>query len=73
MGVVWNFTRFSPPGSFSSDAAGMLETAISASGSVTVRAKVDLMPGSSQHGRKRLASEFSNWVNRARLEPPAAS
>ena len=51
-------------------AIGMLETAISPLGTVAVSWNVAFRPGSSQQGTKRRASEFSNWVNRARFAPP---
>jgi hypothetical protein len=46
---------------------GMLETAVSVDGTITVSAKVALRAGSSHEGTKRRASEFSNCVNSARL------
>ena len=70
MGVVAKRTRFSPPATSLEAAAGMLETAISAEGTVAVRVKVAFLLGSSQLGTKRRASEFSNWVNSAFLRPP---
>jgi hypothetical protein len=52
---------------------GMLETPIWPLGASTVRPNTDLIPGSSHMGARRRASEFSNWVKRARFLPSLSS
>ncbi len=68
-GVVAKRTRFRLPGRASVDATGMLPTAISSAGTVTVRSNVARSAGSSQLGTKRRASESSNIVKRDVASP----
>ena len=47
--------------------SGMFERMTLSFGPVTIRSKVALTAGSSQHGNARLASVDSNWVDAANL------
>ena len=62
-----------PPGGVTSSSTGMLETGIWPFGVSTASEKTAFTPGSSHMGAKRRASEFSNWVKRARFFVPSAS
>ncbi len=72
-GVAAKCTRLRPSSRSSVASTGMLPTAICAAGSVAVSRNTLRMPGSSQQGRKRRASEFSNWVYSAVAGPVGVS
>ena len=74
MGMVSaKLTCLRPPSASASAATDVLETAVSAGSMTSVRAKVALRSGSSQHGKARRASVASNWVVPSTRSRPSMS